>query len=212
MYKSLSTAALLAACGASVVGAQSYATSDQVIRQIWTEGMHSSQAYRLSQVLSDSIGPRLTGTPGMKRGNDWLVATYASWGVEAKNEQYGTWKAWRRGVTHIDLIAPRVRSLEGMMLAWSGGTGGKDVEGDVVILPEVPDSAAFVQWLPQVRGKFVLVSMLQPTCRPDDNWEEFALPESFTRLKARRDTATSAWQERLRRTGFSTSLGTGLLG
>ena len=203
---------LLAAAFATTLSAQTYTTGDQVVRRLYDEGMNQSQAGKLLQVLSDSIGPRLTGTPGMKRGNDWLVATYASWGVEAKNEQYGTWKAWRRGVSHIDLIAPRVRTLEGMMLAWSGGTGGKDVEGDVVILPDLPDSAAFVRWLPEVRGKFVLISMLQPTCRPDDNWEEFALPESFARMRAQRDTATRAWQERLRRTGFGTGLGTGTLG
>ncbi len=77
--------------------------------------MNSSQAYRLAQVLSDSIGPRLTGTPGIKRGNDWLVATYKSWGVDARNEQYGKWKGWRRGTTHIDLMTPRVRTLEGTL-------------------------------------------------------------------------------------------------
>ena len=72
--------------GTSVAAAQTYTTNDQTIRQIWAEGMNSSQAYRLAQVLSDSIGPRLTGTPGIKRGNDWLVATYKSWGVDARNE------------------------------------------------------------------------------------------------------------------------------
>jgi carboxypeptidase Q len=203
---------LASAALAGTVSAQTYTTSDQTIRRLYDEGMNQSHAAKLLQVLSDSIGPRLTGTPGMKRGNDWLVSTYASWGIEAKNEQYGTWKAWRRGVTHIDLIAPRVRTLEGMMLAWSGGTGGKDIEGDVVILPDVPDSAAFVQWLPQARGKFVLVSMLQSTCRPDDNWEEFATPESFARMRAQRDTATRQWAARLQRTGYATSLGTGTLG
>ena len=89
---------------ASYAAAQTYTTSDQTIRQIWAEGMNSSQAYKLAQVLSDSIGPRLTGTPGIKRGNDWLVATYKSWGVDARNEQYGKWKGWRRGTTHIALM------------------------------------------------------------------------------------------------------------
>src|SRR5690606_24042976 len=100
---SLVAALLLAAAPA---GAQSFTTADPVIRNIWDEGMNRSQVARLAQVLSDSIGPRLTGTPGMKRGNDWLVASYKGWGVEASNEQYGTWKGWRRGATHIDLVEP----------------------------------------------------------------------------------------------------------
>lgn len=202
----------VALLGASPVLAQSYATPDPVIRRIYDEGMNQSQAGRLLQVLSDSIGPRLTGSPGHKRGNDWLVSAYQAWGIEAKNEAYGTWKSWRRGVTHIDLVAPRVRSLEGTLLAWSGGTGGKDVEGELVILPDLPDSAAFVAWLPQARGKFVLISMPQPTCRPDDNWERYATPESFSRLKAERAEAQVQWNRRLQKTGYGIGLGTGGLG
>lgn len=207
-----SVAASAASLLPRVAAAQTYPSADPVIRRIWEEGMSNSQVARLGQVLSDSIGPRLTGSPGLKRGNDWLVATYAGWGVEAKNEQYGTWKGWRRGPTHIDLIEPRVRTLEGMMLAWSGGTANKDVVGDVVVLPEFADSAAFVAWLPQARGKFVLVSMLQPTCRPDDNWERFALPETLERMRKARSEAQAAWQRRLQATGYGTGLGTGFLG
>src|SRR3954464_1883805 len=183
MQRSLSIAAVLAACGGSVLAAQSYPTANPVVRQIWTEGMDNSQAYKLAQVLSDSIGPRLTGSPGIKRGNDWLVATHQSWGGDARNEQYGKWKGWRRGASHIDLMTPRVRTLEGTMLAWSAGTGGKDVTGPTVILPEVADSNALVAWLPQAKGKFVLVSMAQPTCRPDDNWRQFGDTVSFRRMR-----------------------------
>ena len=213
MYRSTLGAALLVMFAASVGSAQSYTTADPVIRQIWAEGMNaSSQAYKLSQVLSDSIGPRLTGSPGMKRGNDWLVATYKSWGVEARNEEYGKWRGWRRGTTHIDLLTPRVRSLEGTLLAWSAGTGGRDVTGSSIILPEFRDSSAFVAWLPQVRGKFVLISMQQPTCRPDDNWRQFGDSASFARMRAGRDSATRRWTARIAATGYNVGLGTGTLG
>jgi hypothetical protein len=79
--------------------------------------MDSSQAYALAQALMDSIGPRLTGTPGIRSGNDWLVARYREWGITARNVQYGTWRGWRRGVTHVDLVVPRIRTLEATMLA-----------------------------------------------------------------------------------------------
>jgi hypothetical protein len=32
------------------------------------------------------------GTPNTKAAQDWLVKTYTSFGVTAKNEQYGTWR------------------------------------------------------------------------------------------------------------------------
>ena len=207
-----SFASVIALATASAATAQTYTSSDTIVRRIWVEGMNNSQAYKLAQVLSDSIGPRLTGSPGIKNGNDWLVATYKSWGVDARNEQYGKWKGWRRGPTHIDLLTPRVRTLEGTMLAWSAGTGGKDVAGPTVILPQVSDSTAFVAWLPQAKGKFVLVSMAQPTCRPDDNWRQFADSMSFVRMRAMRDTATRQWNARVAATGYSLGLGTGTLG
>ena len=198
-------AAVCAACvlPAAPLAAQSFPTADPVLRRMWALGMDSSQTYRFAQALTDSIGPRLTGSPGQKAGNAWLVATYRQLGIEARNEQYGTWQGWRRGVSHIDLVAPRVRSLEGMMLAWSPGTNGRDVQAATVVLPDLPDSAAFRAWLPRVKGKFVLVSMAQPTCRADANWQEFAQPESFERMKAERAAATAAWAERVARTGHT---------
>ena len=46
--------------------------------------------------------------------------------------------------------------------------------------------------------------MPQPTGRPDYNWEEFATPESFEKMKAEREAQTAAWNENLRRTGYTT--------
>ena len=182
--------------------AQTLPVDDAVLRRIWTLGMDSSQVYALAQTLTDSIGPRLNGSPGHKSGNDWLVAMYGRWGITARNEQYGTWRGWRRGVTHIDLVAPRVRSLEGMMLAWSPGTRGP-VEGGVIVLPPLADSAAFRRWLPQVRGKFVAISMPQATCRPDTNWAGFALADSYERMRRERTAANTEWTQRLSATGLS---------
>ena len=188
----------------AAAGAQSFPTADPVLRRIWALGMDSSETYRFAQVLTDSIGPRLTGTPGQRRGNDWLVATYRQLGIEARNEKYGTWLGWRRGVTHVDLVAPRVRSLEAMMLAWGPGTGGKDVQAGTLILPAVADTTAFRAWLPKARGTFVLVSAPQPTCRPDSNWQQYALPESVEKMRAERRAAAEAWTARVARTGHTT--------
>jgi hypothetical protein len=197
---------------ASAARAQTFPTDDAVLRRIWSVGMDSSRLWDLGQALLDSVGPRLTGSPGLRSGNDWLVARYREWGITARNEQYGTWKGWRRGATHIDLMTPRVRTLEGTMLAWSPGTGGRDVTAPVVVLPEVADQAAFDRWLPNVRGKFVLVSFAEPTCRPDTQWKAFAAPGSFERMDSARTRARTEWNQRVQRTGASLQLGTGTLG
>src|SRR5687767_3177977 len=208
----VSMALLLAGLISVPATAQQYASPDPVVRAIWNEGMDNSQLPRLAQSLLDSIGPRLTGTPGMKAGNDWLVKMYSSWGVPAHNERYGTWVDWQRGISHVDLLTPRVRSLEGGLLAWSPGTGGRDVTGAAVVLPAFADSVAFEAWLPQVRGKFVLISFAEPTCRPNEQWQALGAPGSFERMDAARAAARTAWTERIARTGLTSGLGAGRLG
>ena len=179
------------------------AQSNNVIDNIVKEETENSQLKKLAHELFDQIGPRLVGTPLMKKANDWAVDKYTGWGITARNEQWGQWKGWERGVTHIDMLSPRIHTLEGTQLAWSPATKGKGVTAELIILPEVTDSIAFQQWLPNVKGKFVMISMLQPTGRPDDNWQEFAMKESFDKMKKERAAQTSAWQNRLKKTGYN---------
>ena len=160
-----------------------FAQSDKLIAEMTKEAQENSQLEPLAHQLLDIVGPRLVGTPQMKQANDWAVKKYAGWGISAKNEKWGEWKAWERGITHIDLISPRVRSLEGTQLAWSPSTNGKAITAEAVTLPIIKDSLDFVKWLPSVKGKVVLISMNQFSGRPDDNWKEFATKGLYEKYK-----------------------------
>ncbi len=164
--------------------AQTFPTKDATLRRIYAIGMDSSRLPTEAHVLFDSLGPRLMGSPDLKRAQDWLLREYASWGIDAREERYGTWRGWVRGPSHIDLVAPRNRTLQGQMVGYSPGTGGEPVTLETVILPVFHDSTEFVRWLPQAKGKLVLISAGLPTCRPQDDWAMNATPES----KARMDT------------------------
>ncbi len=188
----------------AILEGQTFATDDPVLEAIWREGMVESQFKPLAQTLLDSIGPRLTGTPGQEAAAEWVVSKYEEWGIPARNEQYGTWTGWDRGITHVDLIEPRVRTLEAMNLAWSPGTDGP-VEGAVVTIPVTSGPAEFQNWLPSVNGKFVAISFPQPTCRPDENWEEWATPETYAEMQRSREAAADAWDARHDATGLSSS-------
>ena len=178
--------------------------NSDIISAIVKEAMQNSQLEKLAHQLFDEIGPRLVGTPKMKQANDWAVKTYNGWGIDAHNEKWGEWRGWERGITHIDMVAPWVKSLEGTQLAWSPSTKGKTVTAEIIILPEVADSVSFQKWLPSAKGKFVMISMNQPTGRPDYNWEEFGTKESVQKMKSNRDSLTKAWSKRISRTGFTT--------
>ncbi|WP_210465200.1 M20/M25/M40 family metallo-hydrolase [Rufibacter roseolus] len=180
-------------------------TQNPVVDSIVKEATQNSQLETLAHELMDVIGPRLVGTPQMQQANDWAVAKYKGWGITARNEKWGEWRGWQRGVSHIDMVYPRVKSLEGMQLAWSPSTKGKGVTAETITLPEtVTDSLAFQRWLPSVKGKFVLISMPQPTGRPDYNWQEFATKESFEKMKAERTAQTEAWRTKMSKMGYTT--------
>lgn len=194
--------ALAAATLAPVsVTAQTLATEDPVLQAIWDEAMDNSHFEPLAQALLDSIGPRLTASPHMERAQDWAVKTLESWGIEARLEQYGTWEGWDRGVSHIDLVEPRVRSLEGRILAWSPGTGGRPVEGQVAYLPEIEAPGDWQAFLGTVRGKWVMLSYPEPSCRAAEQWQEFAAPGSYERYGEARSLEARRWNQSLANTG-----------
>lgn len=192
---------LFASVAHAQFGPPPQAPKDAIVDAIIKEATENSQLEKLGHELMDGIGPRLVGTPKMQQANDWAVAKYTSWSIPARNEKWGEWRGWERGITHIDMVAPWTKSLAGTQLAWSPSTKGKTVTGDVVIIPDLADSVAFKNWLPSVKGKFVMISMNQPTGRNDDNWDKFGKKESIEKMKKDRTSLTDAWTERIKKTG-----------
>ncbi|HEY4319903.1 MAG TPA: M20/M25/M40 family metallo-hydrolase [Gemmatimonadales bacterium] len=214
-------AALAAIAAAQPLSAQTYPTNDPVIKQIYAIGMDSSHLVTEAHSLFDSLGPRLMGTPNLKRAQDWLVSMYKAWGIDAKEEKFGTWRGWTRGPSHIDLVAPRVRSLEGQMVGYSPGTNGKAVTDGVIILPRFKDSTEFVKWLPQARGKLVMISAPMPTCRSQDQYNTLGTPEEAAEMARDVVAVKAEWANGrdangkstgVRGTGYSAALGGGELG
>jgi len=187
-------------CASTILFAQDRKVIDNIIKEV----NENSQLEKLAHELLDVVGPRLVGSPQMKQANDWAVKKYSDWGISAKNEKWGEWAGWERGVTHIDLISPRVRTLEGTQLAWSPSTNGKNINAEAVILPQITDSVSFQKWLPNVKGKIVLISMNQLSGRPEKNWEEFATKDLFEKFKKEKADATKAWAASLAKTGYTT--------
>jgi carboxypeptidase Q len=197
----LTASVCLFACTSSFAQAQ---LQDSVINRIVREETQNSQLHTLAHQLFDSIGPRLVGTPQMEAARDWALANYKNWGIYAEAQNWGVWRGWERGISHIDMVSPRVRTLEATQLAWCPSMGNKTVTAGLVILPNLADSAAYAAWMPSVKGKFVMISMLQPTGRPDDNWDQFGTPASIQKMKDERKVVTDNWNNRIKTAGYTT--------
>ena len=208
----LFAAALVSWLSTDELKAQDFPTENPIIRAIWAQGMEEgSQVERLSQALIDSIGPRLSGSPGQRAAIEWAVSMYQNWDITVRAEQYGTWRGWDRGYTHIDLVTPRKRTLNGTMLAWSPGTDGP-VEGEVVAMPSFRNRADFEAWLPSVAEKFVALSYAEPTCRAPESWAALATPESQRRMQVLQQNVQGEWAANIQRAGGTGRVAQGIEG
>src|SRR5580693_1675812 len=79
-----------------------HAPKDSVVEAIIQEEKNNSQLQLLAHQLFDSIGPRLVGSPQMEAARDWALARYKSWGISAEEQDWGVWRGWERGISHID--------------------------------------------------------------------------------------------------------------
>ena len=176
--------------------------TDEVVEKMIDEVYNNSQVEKLSHELFDVIGPRLVGTPQMKNAHDWAVNKYDSWGIKSYLHEWGVWRGWERGITHIDMLKPRVRTLAGRQLAWSPSTSKRGVTAELTKVPQINNKEDFDEWLKTVKGKFILVSQNQITGRPDSQWEEYSTEESFEKMKKDRDEISEDWYSNIRKSGY----------
>ncbi|WP_343608800.1 M20/M25/M40 family metallo-hydrolase [Chryseobacterium oranimense] len=174
---------------------------DPVVKSFVDEINNSSQLENMAYELLDGIGPRLVGTPEMLAANEWSAAKLRSWGIESSLQQFGTWKGWQRGITHVDMVYPRVKSLTATQLAWSPATK-KAIEAEVIILPKVSSKAEFDAWIPSVKGKIVLIAQYQKIGRSDEQIKEFATPELYEKLKAEKEQAGKDFRDYVKNIGY----------
>jgi hypothetical protein len=69
-------------------------TDAELITRLREEALQHSQVQDHFSVLTDEIGARLTGSPGLKRAADWAQTRLRSWGLEKSIP-----KALRRSVS-----------------------------------------------------------------------------------------------------------------
>jgi hypothetical protein len=103
--------------------------------KLMADAQTGSQIMANLTYLSDTIGPRLTGSANLVRANEWAADRMKAYGLSNVHQE--AWElpvGWERGTASARILEPdNGRSLTVASLAWAPGTNGK-VVGDVVVL------------------------------------------------------------------------------
>ncbi len=147
------------------------AQAPSLLDSIRAEGLQRSQVLAMFSMLTDQIGPRLTGTPAHKQAAEWARDRLRTFGLaDAALEPWRFGRGWVLDRLVVEMVAPRYMPLIGYAEAWSPSTAGEITATPVMIGGRSP---AEVQSMSrQLRGaivfsqppaEFIRADRLQPT-------------------------------------------------
>jgi len=104
-----------------------------MVTRIRNEGFNHSQVMQIMSDLADRIGPRVTGSPNMKKANEWTRDELTKFGLEnAHLESWGPFgRGWHNEFTSVRMLTPDTAMLIAYPEAWTPGTNGV-VKGEAV--------------------------------------------------------------------------------
>ncbi len=102
-------------------------------QRIRDEGLQHSHVMDYASALIDGIGPRLTGSPNLKRANEWTRDQFTAMGcTNAHLEDWGEFGlGWRQLNTWVRMSAPDTAVFIAQALPWSPSSHGP-ISGRVV--------------------------------------------------------------------------------
>lgn len=127
-------------------------------RVLMSEIKANSAVMKNLEYLSDTIGPRLTGSKNLERANEWTAARLKEYGLE--NVRLEPWEiplGWERGPASMTVVQPdtKVKCAVAAM-GWTPGTKGK-VTGPVVVL-RIGRKADFDKYKGKLKNAVVITS------------------------------------------------------
>lgn len=131
-----------------------------MMARIREEGLKRSQLPDTLSYLTEVIGPRLTGSPGLLRANEWTKSKLTEWGlVNGKLEPWGPFgRGWTCEKFNLTVTGPTPFTVISCPKAWSPSTRAK---GDLVYL-DVTDAAGLDAYKGKLKGKVVLFGAMRP--------------------------------------------------
>src|SRR5271155_4503757 len=155
MKRVVPLACFLAMC--SVISSWSQEKVDlETMARIRYEGFHDSKVMDFATGLMDSIGERLTGSPNVKRANEWTRDQFTAMGLSnAHLEPWGPFgRGWANQYVNVRMTSPDVVTLIAYPKAWTPGTNGA-VQGKCVRVI-VEDKKDFDKYKGKLAGMIVI--------------------------------------------------------
>jgi carboxypeptidase Q len=130
--------------------------------RIRAEGMAHGRAMDFASALADGLGPRLTGSPNMKRANEWTRDTLTKMGLEnAHLEDWGEFgMGWYQVNTWGRIITPEPEPIWMQAAVWSPSTKGA-VSGEIVYVP-LRDATEVDALKGTLKGKILMLGAVRP--------------------------------------------------
>jgi hypothetical protein len=129
----------------------------ETMTRIRYEGFHDSKVMEFATGLTDSIGERLTGSPNMKRANEWTRDQLAAMGLaNAHLEPWGPFgRGWANQYINVRMTSPDVATLLAYPKAWTPGTNGV-VQGKCIRVV-IEDKKDFDKYRGKLAGMIVIL-------------------------------------------------------
>jgi len=152
----VAAAAVALYLGSAAPSPQAPVEADDRVDRIVGKAMVQGGALAFLQLLTDSIGGRVTGSPESRATADLLLRTLREAGFEdAHVEEYALESRWQRGRAVGRVVAPVTRPLLVSSYGWVPGTKG-EMTAPLVDLGAPPNDGSAVA-ADRVRGAAVIV-------------------------------------------------------
>ena len=148
--------------------AQSQPDAD-VLKRIRTEAAEHSQVSPVFDMLTVTIGPRLTASPAHRRAAEYVRDRLTSYGLEnARLEPWHFGRGWTLEKLTVEMVEPRYFPLIAYADAWSPSTSGEITAAPLFIAGKSPEQLDAMR--PQLKGAIVLTApVLTDFIRADRN-------------------------------------------
>lgn len=164
-YRLLAAGVLLAL----LVFSFSYSQSPQdkadtrTVSRIWEEAVNRSHLMKDLSYLTDVIGPRIPGSPAMKKAYDWAVAKFKEYGLEnVAVEPCGEFGlGWSNEYISVHMTAPSYAPIVAYPVPWTMSTKGK-ITGQPV-LAVINTKADLEKYKGKLKGAIVFTQPPRPT-------------------------------------------------